>query len=126
MNGMKPILLSLCLSVSLSMYGQEREIQNVLLFSRQSQIDSFRINYPTTSSLTNLQISGPDITNLDSLIGLKRINGDFTIFLNPELQNLRGLDSLHMVEEYFYIHNNDALTDLIGLEKLFEVGEAFL
>ena len=93
---MKAILLTFCLIVTLSLYAQEREIQNVLLFSRQSQIDSFRIYYPTATSLTNLQITGPDITNLDSLIGLKRINGTLNIYYNPLLQNLSGWMTYNM------------------------------
>lgn len=125
MDSMKPILLTLtlCLDITLSLCAQEREIQNVLLFSRQSQIDSFRIYYPTTSSLTNVQITGADITNLDSLIGLKSVFGNLTIQQNPLLLSLRGLDSLQWVEDHFYIHSNKELTDLHGLERLFEVGK---
>jgi hypothetical protein len=123
---MKLILLSFCLTFSLSLCSQEREIQNGLLFSRQSQIDSFRVNYPTATSLTNLQISGSDITNLDSFSGLKKVNGTFSIIQNPLLESLQGLNDLQFVEGPFYINSNDILTDLNGLIKLYEVEESLV
>jgi uncharacterized repeat protein (TIGR01451 family) len=123
MNSMKTVLLTICISFSISLSAQEREIQNIILFSRQSQIDSVRIYYPTATTLTNLEISGPDIKNLDSLIVLKKIIGDLNISQNPLLQSLRGLDKIQFVEGSFYIQHNNNLTDLRGLEKLIEVKE---
>src|SRR4029078_6247929 len=64
------------------------------VFIRQSQIDSFPINFPGCSSIFGeIEISGPDIMNLNALIGVKEIL-DLKISNTTNLFSLAGLDSL--------------------------------
>lgn len=82
--------------------------------TRQSEVDSFPINYPSCDVVEGyLTISGNDITNLNGLLGVKRVN-IFTIVNNVNLTNLRGLDSIKFIN-IFEVNNNDKLFNLIGL-----------
>jgi hypothetical protein len=101
-----------------------------ITFTRQSQIDSFQINYPYCSDIEgNVTISGNDIKNLNGLITLKRVTGILTIEDNPELMSLSGLDSLATIGVHFstnhyalIIKNNPELIHLNGLANLMILG----
>ncbi|MBK6276483.1 MAG: hypothetical protein IPF58_18150 [Saprospirales bacterium] len=63
--------------------------------SRQSEVDSFPINYPGCDVVEgDLVISGDDIVNLNGLIGLKRVLNYLRIINNPLLINLSGLNNI--------------------------------
>ncbi len=91
-----------------------------VILSTQGQVDSFRINYPwpCTQLAKSLIISGEDITNLDSLIGIDFIGKDLIIDGCPLLTSLRGLDSLVVTGRHVKIQNNLMLFDVGGLEAL--------
>jgi len=92
---------------------------NGATFSTQAEIDNFRINHPFCIEIGgDVVISGSDITNLDSLITLKSIDGDLEIHTNEALESLSGLDSLGSINGNFKVYLNDALTDFTGLENL--------
>ena len=109
-------------------------------FNSQAQVDSFPINYPNVTVLDGDVsigfIGATDITNLDSLIGLTSITGNFSIghygidpipgglscWGNPLLNDVSGLSNLTNIGEGFYIFCNDALSNLSGLESLTNIG----
>lgn len=82
--------------------------------ARQSEIDSFPINYPGCDIVEGgLTVSGNDITNLNKLLGLKRV-GFLTIKNNINLINLKGLDSIKYIN-ILEVYNNDMLFNFQGL-----------
>ena len=95
--------------------------------TRQSEVDSFFINYPNCKILQgDLSISGSDILNLNGLQGLERVEG-FNIQNNSVLLNLKGLDSLNYVGN-FRVENNSMIMNFDGLNNLdtvysFVIGE---
>lgn len=93
-------------------------LPNGIGIRRQTQIDSFQINYPKCARiLGNVDIIGPDITNLDSLYTVNKMDGDLTIRVNPLLDDLSGLSNVTAVGG-LDIFGQNGFSDLSGLEKL--------
>ena len=94
---------------------------NVYL-TTQAEVDAFPATYHCTEINGVLSISGNDITNLDSLYQITRINGNpgnLYIVGNPLLENIDGLSSLSYVGfGWVYISDNPSLTNLNGLSSL--------
>ncbi|RLD81708.1 MAG: hypothetical protein DRJ15_03630, partial [Bacteroidetes bacterium] len=96
----------------------------------QGQIDSFAINYPGCTEIEgDVHIEGEDISNLNGLITINAIYGDFFIGGfnggNPSLETLSGLDNLINIGGDFWIEDNDVLINLIGLSNLTTIGGDF-
>jgi hypothetical protein len=78
-----------------------------------------------------LQIIGSkDVTNLDPLVHLTRIDGldergnSINIYMNSALDNIRGLQNVRdNLEGAVVVDNNAVLTSLDGLEKIESIGE---
>jgi len=112
------LLLFLLLANRIAKAGNCIPSGTTVTLTRQSEVDSFPINYPGCDVIEGgLIISGNDITNLDSLIGLNRIRYNLEIRDNPNLISLRGLDSIDFVSN-FDIINNPSLLSLTGLNNL--------
>ena len=117
-------------------------LPNGIIFSRQSQVDSFPLSYPGCILIEgDLHIEGDDIVNIDSLypiiaakgnflitynpylanlkglLSLRTIEGSLSIIQNPKLKSLHGLTSLESVQGDFLIHDNDGLIDLNGADR---------
>lgn len=89
-----------------------------IILTRQSEVDSFPINYPGCDIVDGyLIISGNNIVNIDSLIHIKKVNYRLAISDNPMLQNLHGLDSISFINE-FEIDGNQSLLSLKGINNL--------
>lgn len=87
-------------------------------FTTQDEIDNFKLNYPEcTHVLGTIVIKESNITNVDSLDVLTRIDGNLNISDNPLLRNLEGLSNIEKVGT-IRIMNNESLTRLNGLEKI--------
>jgi gliding motility-associated-like protein len=85
--------------------------------TRQSEVDSFPINYPGCDVVEGeLIISGNDILNIDSLIGIKRMY--YMQIYNTSLLNLDGLDNLERVYHTLNIESNQSLINLNALQRL--------
>ncbi len=104
----------------------------------QAEVDSFHINYPGCTVVDgNLRISGNDITNLDSLIFLHKVN-ELSI-IGTNLQYLNGLNNLDTISNLVFIetpikslsslsnfkytenitiYQNSDLENLVGLEGI--------
>lgn len=91
-------------------------LPNGITFSSQTQVDQFRAMYPGCTSIAGDVFVRPlGITNLDSLIGLKSIGGDF--FIDAGLTSLHGLDSLESIGGSFWLLATN-VQNLSGLNKL--------
>jgi hypothetical protein len=100
-------------------------VTNNLYFDRQSQIDSFPINYPGCRWISGgIFISGfsnSDITNLNGFKQLSTIGGFLIIRINFPLVNLHGFDSLKIVLGDLEV-SAPLLQDFEGLDSLSFVG----
>lgn len=97
--------------------------QNSFDFFSQEEIDAFPANNPGCQNIDGyLYISGPDITNLDSLRQIKTIGGYLYISVNPVLTDLSGLSNLNMVGSEVDISFNSILSSLDGLSGLQSMG----
>jgi hypothetical protein len=111
------LFLTLCFFSFVTLQAQLCTPDDITL-STQAEVDSFQINYGTCDTVTgDLRIEGADITNLDSLTGLKHIGGFLRVFVNPMLTNVDGLTGLTSVER-IDISGNDALTNVDGLSNI--------
>lgn len=98
-------------------------LQEGIVFTNQTQIDSFQINFPNCTEIKgDVLIGGAvgnySITNLDSLIALKSIRGLLDIKWCMNLIDLNGLDSLRKIGSYLTMWGNGSLNNLSGLKSL--------
>jgi len=93
-----------------------------ITFSRQSQIDSFRILYPQCTFIqgdVRIEEGVPgEIINLDSLSNVQTLGGNLRISSNLSLTNLDGLSSLATIGGGIRIYANDNLSSLNGLANI--------
>ena len=104
---MKTILRSICfLSFLWIINPVFSQCPTDIKLTRQSQADSFFIYYPGCTTVTNLTIRGDsfpyagvygNVNNLQGLLGLKRVNGEFLMNNGRGMKSLKGLDSLKFV-----------------------------
>ena len=89
-----------------------------IIFVNQSQIDTFLIDYPNCTEITErVRIQGSSINNLHGLQNITSIDNDLEIAGSPLLLNLEGLNNLNYVK-YLFIFFNYGLTNLTGLSSL--------
>ncbi len=102
-----------------------------IIFTTQSQIDSFQINYPNCTEIEGyVKIQGNAITNLNGLNVLTEIGETLTICGNPNLESLTGLDGLTMIggDLHIGLYNNlpiignPSLTSISALENATSIG----
>ena len=101
-----------CISENCSLGG-------TIFFSRQGQIDSFpQLRFRCSDLVSNVNISGSEISNLDSLKYLRHIAGDLIIFDCVNLENLSGLNDLETLGGSFILQNTlvESLLPLGDLE----------
>src|SRR5258706_4919899 len=91
----------------------------------QAEVDAFPVTYGCTEITGTLTISGADITHLDSLYFVTKVDGDLRIGSNPNLTSLKGLSSLTYVGAGgggpypgLSITDNSSLINVSGLSKL--------
>ncbi|HEY0042288.1 MAG TPA: hypothetical protein VGB71_16565, partial [Flavisolibacter sp.] len=98
-----------------------------LVFTRQSQIDSFPITNPGCTVLRELKIYGegasPAITNLDSLYAITEITGFFEVD-HTSLTDLSGLSGLQRTA-WLWLGNNPLMAD-IWLPNATHIGSVLL
>jgi len=97
-----------------------------ILFTTQSQVDSFQINHPNCSGVEgDVKIYSSDISDLNGLSVLTSIGRDLIIMDNGNLSSLSGLQNVHSVGRDLIISNNSLVT-LAGLNRLEQIGRNFL
>jgi len=127
---MKKLILVILLTYAfLHTVSSQTCLPNGIIFTTQSQIDSFHVNHPNCTEITGyVSISGSDINNFDSLIVLNSIGGDLSIDAGPLgqghllLKNFSGFDSLASIGGNFYVKFNDSLSSFSGMENLNSIG----
>ncbi len=97
-----------------------------LIFTSQTQIDSFAINNPNCIVIPgNVEIRGNiepnSITNLDGLAQINSIGGNLKILYNTALTNLDGLSQLTSIGGDLDISGNSSITNLSGLHNLMSI-----
>jgi hypothetical protein len=97
-----------------------------IIFTTQSQIDSFPLNYPNCNEIVgDLQIGvlpGCAINNLQGLIGITSIGGDLNIRYLSNLNDLSGLTNLTSVGGDLVLQSIDSLVSVTCLENLTSIG----
>lgn len=94
-----------------------------ITFNSQSDVDSFPSIYGTCPIISgDVNISISNITNLDSLYSIQRIQGNLNITNNPLLSDLSGLSSLKSVIGTLNMYANDSITNLNGLSEIDTLG----
>lgn len=94
-----------------------------IVFTSQSQIDSFKTNYPNCSKIQGpVRIEGSTINDLNGLNEITSIGEHLEISLNLTLKNLDGLNNLDTIGNYLLIENHPSLKNINGLESLEYVG----
>lgn len=89
-----------------------------ITFTSQSLIDYFPTNYPDCVYIGgDVTISGNNITNLDSLSQVYKIEGNLVIDNNPTLESITGLGNLEEICGDFLIYSNN-IEDFSGLANL--------
>lgn len=113
------ILVFLVLLSSLAAQGQ---CTGSITLTSQAAVNAFPSTYPCTEISGDVSISGNDITNLDSLFSVIKIDGNLGITSNGQLNNLSGLHGLTSVGGRLEIRNNAQLSDIDGLSALASIG----
>jgi len=94
-------------------------------FSRQSQVDSFLIEYPDCTELSDsVHIEG-NIENLNGLSNIILIKDHLVIANNPNLNNLEGLENLLSIGGNFYLYSNNLVINFEDLKNLKSIGGDF-
>ncbi|MBK7804819.1 MAG: T9SS type A sorting domain-containing protein [Saprospiraceae bacterium] len=94
------------------------------MFTRQGQVDSFKINYPGCTKINgNLTITN-NVANLDSMYEIKKVNGALNIN-NSKLVDLNGLQNMESANNLTIV-NNMILTNLQGINDIEYVGFIYL
>jgi hypothetical protein len=121
------LLIGLLLSFSAS---SQSCLPDGIMFTTQSQIDSFQFNYPNCTEIEgDVTISGFEffeITNLNGLNLVTSIGSDLTIYMNEALTNLTGLEGLAFVGGDLTINGNLYMTNLTGLDNLTFIGGSLI
>jgi hypothetical protein len=108
--------------------GNNRHCIGPITLRSQAEVNAFPATYSCTEILGgpgvggDLRISGADITNLDSLHLLTKVEGDLLIDSNGQLTNFNGLKGLTTVGGMLLISNNTLITNLDGLQVLTSIG----
>jgi len=139
---MRNLIVSIVFSlVSLSIIAQGC-LPDGILFTTQAEIDNFKSNNPNCTEIEGaVEISGNDITNLDSLHQIIQFDSSLEIYSSPNLvsigglsevvsiggrlviantslSNLNGLGNLETIGMDLFVENNASLTSMMGLNSL--------
>jgi len=103
-----------------------------IVFTTQSQVDSFQINHPGCSGVEgDIKIYSSSISNLNGLSVLTSIGRDLIIMDNGNLDSLNGLQNINSIGRDLIISNNSLVTlaGLIGLQHIgsnYQVGNVLV
>lgn len=120
---MKKALLIVSLLVSYLGLGQCPSDDYYI--TTQAEIDSFAINFPNCTHLTeSLIVRGNSIVNLIGLSQIEDVAGGLMIE-NTNIENLMGLESIQNLSSTLGITGNFILTDFQGLDNLETIAGQF-
>jgi len=120
---MRIILAILVISI-LHAYAVQAQCPTMIIYSTQSQIDDFPVNYPSCTNMTgNILLFGSDISNLNGFIQLTSIVGDISLFTLDQLTSLSGLENLETLDGTLSLSQTTALSDITALDNLTSIGQ---
>src|SRR5690606_7927352 len=95
-------------------------------FTTQSEIDDFLTNYPNCTQFPGMiTVEGSNITNLNGLSRLTKIDSHLRIWHTTQLFNLQGLESLTEIGGNLNLFTNHNIQSLEGLNNLTKIGAHF-
>ena len=89
-----------------------------IIFSTQSDLDDFAINYLDCETIGRVTIQGDNITSLEGLINIKKIDGSLIIHSCPALEEINWSSNLIEVTDSIYIGDNNGMLTIDGFDKL--------
>lgn len=120
---MKRLITLLLICGSTTLFSQPC-LPEGIIFTTQTQIDSFQINYPGCTTIQGgIIITGNDINNLEGLNVITSIDAYLTISGTTRLKNLMGMELLSYPPIIFTISDNDSLNSLFGLGPITSVNK---
>lgn len=94
-----------------------------IVFTTQAQVDAFPTDYPGCTIIDgNVGITGNDITNLNGLSQITRINGSVSVLNSNGLTNMIGLDNLTQIDGNVAVKECSSLINFAGLNSLTNIG----
>ncbi|MDZ4707091.1 MAG: T9SS type A sorting domain-containing protein [Saprospiraceae bacterium] len=94
-----------------------------IVFTTQGQVDSFNIYYPGCNQIQgNVDITGPEIKNLDSLYSILSIDGNLQVLFADSLLNLKGLKKLQTIGGTLLLYETAQISSFVGLDSLKTIG----
>jgi hypothetical protein len=122
----KLLLVVIILAIVSQVYSQPC-LPDGIGFGTQADVDNFKSNHPGCTDIGgDVTIVGPDITNLNGLLGIKSIAGTLNFNECASLPNLKGLDSLNEIGGDISFISNQGLINLEGLENLKTIGGIYV
>jgi hypothetical protein len=123
----KIITLTIILSLTVIKLSATGCLPNGIIFTSQAQIDNFGQQYNYCTEIKGYVVihesTAGDITNLNGLSNITKIDGYLNIYTNSHLKYLTGLDNLTEIGGYLNLYNNDYLKNINALSNLTSVGE---
>jgi len=116
-------LLFLCIIQTISVKAQTC-IPEKFYFESQGQIDSFPMNYPGCTEILGsiFIVNNEEITNLNGLSQLTKIDSIFHLFNLPQLNSLAGLENIRYVADRLQISGLPMIQNLNELSGIDSVG----
>ncbi len=106
--------------------GAQEVLNKDMIFTRQSQIDSFPVLYPDCHRIDGwVHISGEGISNLMGLMKLDTL-GSLYVINCPSLVKLKGINSLKSIENKLILRDLPNLQSLFVLNKLTKLNQLSL
>jgi hypothetical protein len=100
-------------------------VPGYISLNSQADVDSFQDAYgPCTHVVTELNIQGNDITNLQGLAGIEGVSGWLAVSNAPLLTDLTGLESLQSVQTLNLVFTG--LQNLNGISALSEITDQLI
>lgn len=102
------------------LYNCQACLPNGITLSTQEQIDNFQVTYEGCKIIQGPLIisGGDDITNLNGLNVLERVEEGLYIYDNINLEDLSGLDNISSIGSELVIHNNEVLDKISALSNI--------
>ncbi|MEE4255405.1 MAG: T9SS type A sorting domain-containing protein [Bacteroidales bacterium] len=121
------VVFWICFQLIISTGVSQSCLPEGIIFTTQSQIDSFPIIYPGCTYIEGfVEITGDSIDNLFGLEQIDSIGGDLSFGENEIMSALNGLEGLHKVGGGLYIYQNEKLEGLSELQNLSSVNTLFV
>jgi hypothetical protein len=121
------VVFWICFQLTISTGVSQSCLPEGIIFTTQSQIDSFPINYPGCTYIEGfVEITGDSIDNLFGLEQIDSIGGDLSFGENEIMSALTGLEGLYKVGGGLFIYQNEKLEGLSELQNLISINTLFV